>query len=167
MMATQSGDDSQYIKDAESIWADFKKRMKSDSKFAEMNIDEQLDYYQKQHHNFTMTFPIVLRYMIQLRLYSKKAFVKYLKKLRANPYKSELEYCERQADYVKYLYMEVSGTHNMKEAQDKWQQTYDMLAEEVEIFKKANEKVKQKLEKNNNQNNIEKREELKKALGLQ
>lgn len=167
MMSTQSSDDSQYVKDAMSIWSDFKKRMRSDSIFAELDIDKQLEYYQKLHHNFTMTFPIVLRYMIQLRKFSKKAFVKYLKKLRANPYKSELEYCERQADYVKYLYIELSDTHNMKEAQAMWQQTYDMLVAEVEIFKKANEKVKKKLEKSNVQNSLEKREELKKALELE
>ena len=155
-----------YVNDAERIFNDFKHRLKTDSKFSSLNIDEQLDYYQKQHHNFAMSFPITLRYMIQLRQYNKKAFTKFIKKMHSKPYKSELEYCERQADYVKYLYMETSGDHNMKKAQEVWKNTYDMLAAEVEMFKKTEEKVKKKMEKNNNQNNIEKRIELKKALGL-
>lgn len=155
-----------YVKDAEAIWSDFNERLKNDTAFRDLKSEDQLEFYQKNHHSFTMSFPIVLRYMIQLRQYSKKAFVKFVKKMASKPYRSELEYCERQADYVKYLYMELSSSHNMKEAQAIWKNTYDMLAKEVEVFKNAEDKVKEKLEKNDRQNNIEKRKELKKVLGL-
>jgi hypothetical protein len=155
-----------YVADAEEIFSDFRKRLKKDKEFKELDPEKCLEFYQKRNENFSMTFPITLRYMILLKQYSTKAFVRFIKKLETAPYKSELEYCERQADYVKYLHMELSNTHNMQEAQKIWQKTYDMLAKEVQMFKDANEKVKKKLEKNNNANNIEKREELKKALGL-
>lgn len=155
--------DQQYIDDAEMIWKNLKESLK-DPNFNGLNIDEQLEVYQKKYNDFTMTFPIVLRYMVQLKRYKKKAFEKFLKKMRANPYRSELEYCERQADYVKYLYMETTKNHNMEEAKKVWRETYDMLAKEVEIFKKASEEIKRKTEKNNKRNNIEKREELKKLL---
>lgn len=155
--------DQQYIDDAEAIWKDIKERLKNEE-FKVLDAEKKLEYYQKKYNDFTMTFPIVLRYMVQLNSYKKKAFEKFLKKLRANPYRSELEYCERQADYVKYLFMETTNTHNMKEAQNIWKETYDMLAKEVEIFKKASEKIKRKKEKNNKRNNIEKRQELKRLL---
>lgn len=155
-----------YVSDAENIWEDFRERFKNDKSFRELDSDEQLEFYQKNHNRFMMTFPIVLRYMIQLRQYNKKAFIKFIKKMTTNPYRSELEYCERQADYVKYLYMELSPKYNMKDAKLLWRQTYDMLAKEVEMFKNAEKEVKQKLEKNNKQNSIEKRTELKQALGL-
>jgi hypothetical protein len=155
-----------YIKDAGEIWADIEDRNKNDSSFIKLNVDEQLDFYQKNYHQFTMTFPIVLRYMVQLRQFNKKAFIKFIKKMTSNPYKTELEYCERQADYVKYLYMELTPRYNTNEANDIWKQTYDMLSKEVDAFKKAEENVKQKLEKNNNFNSIEKRKELKEALGF-
>lgn len=155
-----------YINDADSIWDNFRERLKSDSEFRDMDPSDQLEFYQKNYNRFTMAFPIVLRYMIQLRKFNKKAFAKFVKKMMANPYRSELEYCERQADYVKYLFMETSHSHNMKEAQAIWKQTYDMLVKEVEVFKEAEEKVKNKLEKNNSQNSIEKRKELKTVLGL-
>jgi hypothetical protein len=158
----------QYVKDAKMIYADYKVRIVSDDMFKKLNIEEKLDYYQRQYHDFTMTFPIVLRYMIQLDQYSTKAFVRFVKRLQKKPYKSELEYCERQADYVKFLHLELSNKHDDKEmAQKVWKQTYDMLVAEIKMFKEANEKVKLKTEKNNNQNNIEKREELKKYLTLQ
>ena len=153
-----------YINDATTIWKDFKKRMK-DKSFKKLNINEQLDFYQKKHRRFAMMFPIVLRYMIQLRQYNKKAFSRFIKKLHKNPYKSKLEFCERQADYVKYLHMELSRSHNTKEAQKVWQSTYDMLAKEVEMFDEMEKKVKNKMEKNNNRNIIEKRNELKELLG--
>jgi hypothetical protein len=130
-----------------------------------MDVEKQLEFYQKNHNNFTMSFPIVLRYMIQLQSYSKKAFVKFVNKLQNNPYRSELEYCERQADYVKYLFMELNSSHNMQEAQKTWQVTYDMLAKEVQMFKDAEETIKQKLEKNDKQSSLEKRSELKDLLG--
>ena len=153
-----------YINDAELIWADFKNRLNTDKVFRELDVDDQLEFYQKNHHRFTMTFPIVLRYMIQLKQYDKKAFIKFIQKLTANPYRSELEYCERQADYVKYLFMETSRNHNMKDAQTVWKDTYDMLEKEVKAFKEAEEKVKQKMEKNNNANGTEKRKELKSLM---
>jgi hypothetical protein len=155
-----------YVKDVEDIWEDLRYKLKNDVVFNTLDVDKQLEFYQKKNHQFTMTFPIVLRYMVQLRQYNRKAFIKFVKKLTSNPYRSELEYCERQADYVKYLYMELNPKYNMKEVQSIWQQAYDMLAKEVEVFKKAEDNVKQKLEKNNNQNNIEKRRELKEALGI-
>lgn len=153
-----------YVGDAESIWADFKERYTNDKTFRELTVEEQLEFYQKNYHTFTMTFPIVLRYMIQLRQYHKKAFIKFIKKLEAAPYRSELEYCERQADYVKYLYLELTSSHNMKDAQEIWKNAYDMLVKEVDVFKKAEETVKKKLEKNNDQNSLEKRNELKAML---
>jgi DNA-binding MltR family transcriptional regulator len=155
-----------YVKDAEEIWAELKNRLKNDKSFRDMDDDSRLEFYQKKHNVFTMAFPIVLRYMVQLRQYHKKAFVKFVKKMTSNPYRSELEYCERQADYVKYLYMELTPRYTMPEAQDIWKQTYDILVKEVDVFKKAEETVKQKLEINNNLNSIEKRKELKEALGL-
>jgi hypothetical protein len=155
-----------YVNDAEEIWEDLKDKLKNDHSFRAMDDDSRLEFYQKNHHRFTMTFPIVLRYMVQLRQYHKKAFIKFIKKMTAHPYKSELEYCERQSDYVKYLYMELTPRYTMKEAKSIWKQTYDMLAKEVEVFKKAEETVKKKLEKNNSQNNIEKRKELRDVLGF-
>lgn len=156
-----------YVRDANTIWSDFSHKIKNNSAFKKLSSDEQLEFYQKNHKNFAMTFPIVLRYMIQLKRYNQKAFVRFVKKLTSCPYRSELEYCERQADYIKYLFMETSPSHNMKDAQLIWQNAYDMLAKEVEVFKEAQETVKKKMEEDKIKNNAEKRNELKKVLGLQ
>ena len=159
--------DTKYIEDANHIWKDFIKRDREDVKFAELNCDKQLEYYQDKFHRFTMTFPIVLRYMIQMKQYRQKAFEKYIKKLRAKPYRSELEYCERQADYVKYLFMEINKSYTMTDAKAVWTRAYNMLAREVEIFKKANEDVKQRMGVDKARHSQERRAELKRFLDNQ
>ena len=152
-----------YVNDAETIWNDFKKR-RLERKFQRLTDDEKLDFYQNKYNQFAMTFPIVLRYMVQLRQYNKKAFVKFVTRLTNYPYKSELEYCERQADYVKYLFMETSKSHNMRDAQSIWQNTYDMLAKEVKMFKDAEAVVKSRNAATALKNKGELRAELKELL---
>ena len=95
----------QYLEDADTIFKDYKTRLK-DTNFNTISPETRLSFYQKKYPQFTLSFPIVIRYLIQFGMYKPKAFSRYIKKLQNKPYKSELEYCERQADYVKFLYME-------------------------------------------------------------
>ena len=157
-------DNSVFLDKAAEIYKDFKHKIKKDQDFKELEPDKQLDYFQKKYRYFGLTFPIVLRYMIQLKWYSTKAFTRFLKKLKTNPYKSEDEYCQRQADYVKFLYMEMNKHCNTKKAQEVWTDTYKKLLLEVEMFKKMAEKIKKKTEKNEIKNKKERREELKKLM---
>ena len=153
-----------YVEDAEDIWLDYRTRKKSDLKFINMSIDDRINYYQRVYNKFALAFPVVLRYMVQLGSYNRKAFRRFVDRLTNNPYRSELEYCERQADYVKFLFMENNKSHSMKEANNVWKKTYDLLVKEVEVFKKANEDAKKNLEENKIRNNIEKRKELKRII---
>lgn len=152
-----------YVSDAKKIWKDFKLRSKT-TDFKALTTDQQLDFYQKNYHQFTMNFPLVLRYMIQMNQFNSKAFTRYVTKMQSNPYRSEEEYCERQANYVKFLYMELSNTRNMKSAQKVWQEAKDMLMDEVKVFKDTEKKIKEKLEKNKKKSSMEKRKELKRLL---
>ena len=152
-----------YLADAKSIYNDLKQQELKYS-FKTMDPAKKLDYFQKKYRKFATSFPITLRYMVQLGLYHQEAFRKFIKKMMARPYRSEEEYCERQADYVRYLYTELGMTRDHKHAQAIWKETHDKLLEEVAIFREANEKVKKKTEKNNEINSIQRREELKKAI---
>ncbi len=156
-----------YLADADKIWADFKHRCRNDDVFSCMNSEDQLSYYQRLYGSFASTFPIVLRYMIQMKQYSSVAFNKHLKKLQSKPYKSESEYCERQADYVMYLYIELTNEHDEMKKKKIWRSAYKMLMDETAAFKKAHEQVKQKAEANSKLSLSEKRDELKKLLEKQ
>ena len=100
-----------------------------------------------------------------MNMYNKKSFTRYVNRLKSHPYKSELEYCERQADYIKYLYVDTSGSHNLKMAQRVWQHAYDALSKEVVEFKRIESDVRKKIDSEKNNNSNERREELKKLLG--
>jgi len=152
-----------YLDDAKQIWQEFKKKL-ADRKFAALDSEAQLDHFQKNWSKFSGNFPLVLRYMIQLHKYHPKAFSKFIRKMQQKPYRNQLEYCERQADYVKYLYMETTPHYKAKDAQAIWKNAYDTLKTEIEVFEKAEKIVKEKLEKNNTSNSIERREELKALL---
>ena len=149
-----------YISDADEIFADVQNRI-STPYFKSLSSENQLEFYQKRHMSFGMTFPVVLRYMVQLRLYNRTAFTRYIQRMTTTPYRSELEYCERQADYIMYLQSAISGGDDNK---DIWKETYNLLVAELEMFKQANETVKKRIEKNTSTNNEERRSELKKLL---
>jgi hypothetical protein len=152
-----------YISDAKKIQTDLKLKLK-ETAFKDLDSEDRLKYYQKKYNEFAMHFPLVLRYMVQLGQYNQKAFKRFIAKLQTCPYRTELEYCERQADYIKYLYMELNTHYDNKRAAAVWKNAFTMLKNELEIFKNAEESVKKNLEKNNEMNNIEKRKELKKLL---
>jgi len=171
---------------ANQIWSDFKNRKKTDVVFKRLDINKQLEYYQKTYKAFHQVYPVVLRYMIQANSFSKKGF-KILNKSetkREMPKGNELEtlkeefkrlnnelkvseiiWCRKRARYVKQLHMENSRSHNAKEAQKVWKKTYNMLIEEIKVIKKAEEEIKKKNEKNKKINSKQRREELRKLLG--
>lgn len=152
-----------YKEDAKRIFKEFKQKCQ-ETAFSQLTIEQQLAYFQKNYYEFNKNFPIVLRYMIQLKKFHMKAFEKFIKKMLKSPYRNKDEYCMRQADYIKYLYMETTSHYQMDDAQSVWTTAYDALKKEVEVFDKAEEIVKEKLEKNNAVDNISRREELKAVL---
>lgn len=152
-----------YVKEANDINKDFRRRLNT-PEFKALGDEKWLAYYQKKNKKFATTFPIALRYMIQLGQYKEKAFRKFLKRLQHKKYKNEREYCERQADYVKYLYIEVTDHHDERMAKEVWTKTFDTLWKETIVFKEAEERIKKKNEKNEKTNALERRNELKELL---
>ena len=171
---------------ASQIWADFKRRKKTDNVFKQLSIDKQLEYYQKTYKAFHQVYPIVLRYMIQANSFSKKGFntlnksetkrempkgneletlKEEFKRLNNELKVSEIIWCRKRARYVKQLHMENSRSHNTKEAQKVWKKTYNMLIDEIKIIKKAEEEIDKRNKKNKKINSEQRREELRKLLG--
>lgn len=153
-----------YLDDADKIWEEVKTREKIDLEYASLSSEQKVRYYQKENPEFTNLFPIVLRYMVQFLQYSRKALQRHIERLKSHPYRSKLEYCRRQADYIKYLYLETVESPTKTEANKIWRSTYETLEKEVIAFEKAEDIIKQNLEKNSTKNNIDRREELKKIL---
>jgi len=54
----------------------------------------------RDHPQFSKSYPLVVRYMCDLKQYSSRALRQWLTKIKSAPWKSEAEYIESQADYV-------------------------------------------------------------------
>ncbi len=92
----------QIIAEADTIWKMCRQRkLKEDD---EPGRDKLMRDVQTSHRDFYVAYPIVCRYMAQLNEYSTRAFTLWIKKVAANPWKTDAENLDAQADYVCILY---------------------------------------------------------------
>jgi hypothetical protein len=92
---------------------------------------------------FFRAFQMVVEYMLANCEYNEAAFRRYMKKLFLNPGKGQSGVNERQADYVKYLYIENNRPHySIKEAQEIWQYTFDNLERNRKDFEEKYDQAK-------------------------
>jgi len=100
------------VKEADGIWQECLKRkvhfgdtVASDALSAEMS---------KRYPDFSNSYPIVLRYICQMKEYKGKVFRRWLTKINIHPWKTESEYLDAQADYVAMLYQAIKGRSTNK-----------------------------------------------------
>lgn len=157
--------------EAKKLW-DFIKEKGKDPKFVELSDKEKIDSVSLKFHAFQKEFPIVSRYLICMGQYSKKAFERYLIKIKnfKPPDVRDKDYMEdqwvrRQADYVRYLWESYQRKHyNQKEAQSIWQQAYKSLKKEFSDFKNMHSDIEKELKKTDKVNKKELVSELLKRL---
>lgn len=132
---------------ANEMWHIFQS-LKTTSWMAKDAQEKITDFNGRGYQDFNSKYAIVARYMLINEEYSPKAFEKYLFKLRVNGFKDQDGWADRQADYVKYLFIE----YNKREEKDKkklatdadviWRESKKNLLEEVQSFKKDFEEAK-------------------------
>jgi gas vesicle protein len=98
--------------------------------------------------------------MVDTGQFHPKAMRQYINKLKVKPYKTEEEYCERNADYIKYIYMNTCAHHNHKEAAQLWADTKRSLMNELKEFKDNLDKHRKQSEDMKALNAQERRDEL-------
>ena len=86
------------VKLANDIWDDVKKSKKDD--------EETLNYYFSKYSDFSSSFPLILRFMIQTKSFSKSAFTKFLHKFNTIKQSDKKEFTKVQGEYLVYLYSE-------------------------------------------------------------
>lgn len=152
------------IKDAQNLYRDFNERSKRDSEFVKLSANDKLMYYHRNASDVVKKFPIIFRYMCETGQFHPKAMKQYIDKLKNSPYKSEEEYCERNSDYIKYLYMATHSHYSLKEANQLWADAKQALTEELADFKKRLDDIKKENDDMKTVNAYERRVELKKHL---
>lgn len=134
------------------IWAEVKKHpLKKDEKKTEELYYIMFDKYR----DFGSSFPIVLRWMVQMNQYSTKAFKKFLLKYSSANITSKKEFLILQADYIVYLYEE-NKHHDKKQVSIYREFIIKQLLDEEDELKKIESEYKEKI----NEFDEEKRKQL-------
>ena len=145
------------------IWKNFKTDLKKNTD-NRVYREKQLSYFQSKYKDFSIKFPIQLRYMIMFSEYHPEAFKLYLKKLNTCYYKTKEEWCERQADYIKYLYMKLRRNYNSNQLSVVWNDTKKKLVKEFDDFETSYKEKEIQLEEEKKKISEARRQELKTFL---
>lgn len=97
-----------------------------------------------KYRDFGSSFPLILRWMVQMKKYSPKAFKKFLRKYSTANITSKKEFLILQADYIVYLFEE--GKHYDKKHVNAYREfIIKQLLDEEEQMKKIDEEMKKEL----------------------
>jgi len=70
------------------------------SRFGKISAEALNAEVARDHPQFTKSYPLVTRYMCDMKQYSTRALRQWLMRIKEAPWKSEEDYIEAQADYV-------------------------------------------------------------------
>jgi hypothetical protein len=109
--------------------------------------DALLEDLQKQYHDFSTSFPIVLRWMVQMRVYRPKAMKKFLMKHATATLDTREAFLELQAEYLVMLYRESHERPNELHVRNYKQTVIKQLLDEDKEFLEVQRAVEEDLAK--------------------
>lgn len=147
---------------ADEIWGEVKKRNLDVVKDSD-KIDLFLEDLQSKYIDFATSFPIVLKWMVQLRKYNKDVFRKHLLSIGTNPIKSTDDFIEKQSTYIANIEKQYNPNHNDKEYKVRKKMAYDTLKAEFDNIEKEEKK---KAEENESLKDEIKKEQIAEIIKL-
>lgn len=107
--------------------------------------DKLLESLQTEFSDFSKSFPIVLRWMVQMKKFSAKAFEKYLLKHASATLNSREAFLELQADYLVLLYREEHKRPDENLVRRYRSSLIEQLLEEDKTFQKIQKQIEEEL----------------------
>lgn len=89
------------------------------------------------HPQFSKSYPLVVRYMCDMKQYSSRALRLWINKIKNTPWKSEVEYIEAQADYVYKLVCDKNPRASETDKRAVKQNLRKLLMKEHDDFKNS------------------------------
>lgn len=120
------------VKEADDIWRYIKLRKLP---ITDDNNKILLDEIEKRNPQFSKAYPIVKRYMCEMRQYNNHALRFWLKKISTKPWKTEEDYLAAHSDYPAQLYRITHRHCNMTEVANVRNNVYNTLMAEHKDFK--------------------------------
>jgi hypothetical protein len=155
------------LQQGDYLWDIFKKmrseKLKTQTHLLQADCDAILKEYHMEYKKFCEMFPIVVRYMCQFQSYNSKAFERYLVKMQHNPPTNKKEHVvDRNADYIKYLWLEMNKKHpnRINESNKVWGEAYKLLNDEFENYLAVEEKARETIKERELEALAQKRKEL-------
>jgi hypothetical protein len=142
------------------IW---KKVLKSGVKLSdEKQTSELLFRIQSEYKDFSMSFPLVVKWMTQLGSFDKKAFKEYLTIYSSKQMKSPEDFIKIQAEYVVLLYKYANKKQHLsaKDISKYREHIVSTLLKEHEEFMRISKEVEEEMKKNDQAKDMERRKEL-------
>jgi len=136
------------LREANELWAKcratiLERKIQPDDRDAAHALMSELRQSNKE---FCMSYPIVIRYMCEMRLYHSRAFEKFLRRIEKQPWRSESEYLDAQADYVMLLYKHTNARFDTKAANNVRKNVRELLQKEHDLFKEQHKKIMDRVE---------------------
>jgi hypothetical protein len=107
--------------------------------------DKLLESLQAEFSDFSTSFPIVLRWMVQMKKFNARAFEKYLLKHASAKLDSREAFLELQADYLVLLYREEHKRPDENLVRRYRSSIIEQLLEEDKAFQKMQKQVEEEL----------------------
>jgi len=136
---------NELVSEANVIWKKVTAEL-TNKMITEELTEELLGKIRAEHPEFCKSYPIVLRYMVNME-YEASCFKKYLSKIEKYPWKSTNEYLDSQTDYVVMLYKTKHPHYDEKFIRNLKMTTRKMLQQEHDTFVKISEKYTNEVEK--------------------
>lgn len=144
------------------IW---KKALKSNLEtLTEIQSDKLLEDLQNEFKDFSQTFPLVLRWMIQMKQFNLTIFKTYLTKFSLAKVGSREEYLDLQAEYLVMMFRHNSHHPDEKKVQEYRRQLIESLIQEDKAFKEIQKEVEEQMKAEEKEINEEKKKKLYKIL---
>ncbi len=123
-------------------------------------IEQMFQQVRQEHPDFTQSYPIVVRYILQFKMFNEKAFRRWLNFIKVNPWKTEQDYINAHGDYVFVLWKEYHPKLSRKELQNIRSNVVKELMTQHKTFKKYHAEAEKKVEAETEANKIAVKNEL-------
>jgi hypothetical protein len=128
-------------KEGRVIYDDYLRRMKKDATFKALDEQARYEYYMNSYRDFARENPIILRYIASFGMFNELANIHYFARCFKHPVKTNEDYCERQADFIRMLYkLCTPASEDILAAI--WKRAKEALMAEIAANDKANAEAK-------------------------
>jgi hypothetical protein len=110
------------------------------------NTDILLSNLQIEYSDFFKSFPLILRWMVQMKQFKIKVFKEYLKIFINKKISSKIEFLQLQGDYIVMLYKELNPLCSKEQLNKYESDIVNLLLKEDSDFKEIEEEAKKEIE---------------------